>query len=210
MLELTPTTQALLHTTLALIGAVAFAFYIKQNRGEKMGGGISTPKAIWLGYAVYVWFFMAPILALDSNLAPSLRVIIGSFALSMWLRGIAELLMLYVWKNWRPPYGIAHNIVSMTILAFGSFWYRDHLLTLESNLDFWMLGFLIALFASMVCETYYAINFHDTVKGQTTGDDGVWFADATAPKFQRINRITAICNTPLVLFTSSFIMAWAS
>jgi hypothetical protein len=62
----------------------------------------------------------------------------------------------------------------------------------------------------MVCETYYAINFHDTVKGQTTGDDGVWFADATAPKFKRINRITAICNTPLVIFTGSFIMIWAS
>ena len=47
-----------------------------------------------------------------------------------------------------------------------------------------------------------------TVEGQTTGDEGVWFASAEDEKFKRINRITAVCNTPIVGFTLAFILVW--
>ena len=208
MFSLSITTRLALLISLLLIGAVGLAFYRGQNNSARIGGGISAPKAIWLTYAVYVWFFMTPILALESNVALHFRIILGTFAVSMWIRGVAELLMLYIWKNWRPPYGIAHNILSIFILVGGCFLYIDKLSLQADNLSQWLLGYIIFLIAAMVCETYYAIRFHDTVQGQTTGDTGIWFASADQAKFQRINTITAICNTPLVGFTLAFILTW--
>ena len=208
MFDLTYASRIAILITFLLVGLVGFTFYLRQNRSEIMGGGISKPKAIWLTYAVYVWFFMTPILALAPNIALPYRVILGAFAVSMWARGIAELLMLYVWKNWRPPYGITHNIFSLGLLVGGCFYFSPQLVTLTGSLSQWVLGFIGFLIAAMLCETYYAMNFHETVKGQTTGDDGVWFASAEDEKFKRINRITALCNTPIVGFILAFIFVW--
>ena len=208
MLELTLTSRIGILATFILVAFVGFTFYLKQNRSKTMGGGISRPKAIWLTYAVYVWFFMTPILALDTNVAIPYRLILGAFACSMWIRGIVELLMLYHWKNWRPPYGITHNVFSLGLLIGGCIYFAPELAILTGSLSLWVLGFIGFLIAAMICETYYAINFHETVKGQTTGDDGVWFASAEDAKFKRINRITSLCNTPIVGFILAFIAVW--
>jgi len=209
MLELTSATRIAILASFVAVAITGLTFYLRQNTKDTMGGGISRPKALWLTYAIYVWFFMTPILALDTSLASPYRFILGAFSVSMWARGIAELLMLYVWKNWRPPYGIAHNIFSVTILAGGCFYFRDSLSAQTGALSMWAMGFVAFLVGAMLCETYYAIHFHDTVQGQTTGDDGVWFASAEDEKFKHINRITAICNTPIIGFIAAFILVWA-
>ena len=36
---------------------------------------------------------------------------------------------------------------------------------------------------------------------ETTGEDGVWFADQESKHFKFINRVTAIFNAPLVGYT---------
>ena len=208
MFSLSVVTRLTILATFLLVAAIGFAFYRHQNGRQQMGGGISRPKAIWLTYAVYVWFFMTPILALEGNIANHYRIILGAFAVSMWARGIVELLMLYVWKNWRPPYGVAHNIFSLVILIGGCGYYSEKITLNSDALSQWVLGYVSFLIIAMVCETYYAINFHETVNGQTTGDEGVWFASATDEKFKRINTITAICNTPLVGFTLAFLAVW--
>ena len=50
---------------------------------------------------------------------------------------------------------------------------------------------------SVGLETWYAVEFFHQVEGKTTGDDGVWFADAEDPRYRRVNRVTSVCNVPL-------------
>lgn len=60
---------------------------------------------------------------------------------------------------------------------------------------------------SLCLETYYAVVFHHAVAGQTTGDEGVWFANAEEPRFARANRVTAWANGPLILFVLALMFA---
>ena len=194
-------TQLLLPVTLGITALIGLVFYVLQNRQRSMGGAISAPKALWLTYAIYAWFIATPILALDAALDPTLALTLQVFAVSMWVRGLVELYMLYVSKNWIPPYGIAHDLLSLLFVGTGL------VLSLQGNLDWTStvtlasVGWLSMLLLSLMCETYYALHFHEAVKGKTTGDEGVWFADQESQHFRFINRVTAIFNAPLVGYT---------
>lgn len=202
--NLSDTTRMLTVTTLIAVGTIGFIFYLRQNRQARMGGGISRAKALWLTYATYTWFFLTPILAFDSSVPYGIRVVLGCFAASMWFRGIIELFMLYVSKNWKPPYGIAHDVFSLVLLIVTSIWFRNDISITTSGIGAWIVAYLFFLTGSMVCETHYATVFNSLVAGQTTGDEGVWFASQSDPRFQKVNRLTALCNTPLVLFLAGF------
>ena len=188
-----------------LVGLIGWGFYRRQNAQRTMGGGISGAKAIWLTYAIYVWFFLTPLLAWDANTPLGFARIFGVFAVSMWVRGLAELAMLYFWKNWKPAYGIAHDCFSgFLILAAAAFVNSAN--TGEGGLRIWLALYSVFLLFSVACETYYAIVFSNLVGSKTTGDDGIWFASAEDKEFARINKITGRCNTPLVLFLLAFLV----
>src|SRR5687767_3958830 len=111
-----PFTRALL--VAAVAGACAFALgvYRRQSRGAS-GGPISIPKVAWLSYAVFTWFLPCPLVAIDPNVPTPYRWTFGLFAASMWARGAAEMYMLYVARNWRPPYGITHDALCIVLIA---------------------------------------------------------------------------------------------
>jgi hypothetical protein len=186
-----------------LVAITALLFARRQNRNPKLGGAISRPKQLWLGYAIYVWFFLSPILAFEPLLHGSLRAILGVFAALMWLRGIAEMVMMYGTKTWRPPYGIAHDLICIAVIGGMA------LLGFEmtSLLDRWGAAFVGALLVSLCFETYYAFAFFSAVEGKTTGEEGVWFASEDDPRFIRINRITRIGNLILCSFQAAFLTA---
>lgn len=196
------------------LGVFGVRFYRKQNTpsgghgaAHKMGGGISRAKAAWLSFAVLYWFFVAPMLALGTNFAYGWRMALLALAISMWVRGPLELLMMYRLKNWRPPYGIGHDLFTTLLVALLAvyFWPGEDAMGSLGG-----VSVAVAL-VSLVAETGYALVFHQLVAGATTGDDGIWFADATAPKFRRINRLTAIVNTPLYVFLVVLLVAvWMS
>jgi hypothetical protein len=183
---------------------VGYVFYVRQQKGA-LGGGISRAKAAWLTFAVLYWLGVCPILALEPSMPNPWRMAFGLFTLSFWARGLAELYMLYVSKNWKPPYGVAHDLFCIVLLfatialmrrsAPGTGWDTMGLLA------------TVALLVSLCAETYYALEFHKLVAGQTTGEDGVWFADQEAPKFKQINRITALINVPLYAFLGVLLAA---
>src|SRR5688500_11729402 len=100
---LTTTSRVLLVVSLLVCAALAVRFYRSQNREGKTGGRISVPQIAWLFYAICVWFLITPIVALDPNVPTAVRWVLGAFAISMWLRGIAELVLLYVTHSWKPP-----------------------------------------------------------------------------------------------------------
>jgi hypothetical protein len=177
-----------------VVGAIGRAFYARQNRAEVLGGRISRAKAVWLTFAVLYWLGVCPLLAFEPSLPWRWRVVLGVFGAQFWLRGVAEMWMLYVTKSWRPPYGIAHDVFSIALVIGTTLWFGP-LTTDAPNLV--GLGVTALLLASLIVETYYAWVFFGLVEGKTTGDDGVWFADQHDPRFVRVNRLTATVNVPL-------------
>jgi hypothetical protein len=184
--------------------AGALRFQRAQNSARGLGGRISRPKVAWLFFAVFAWFIVAPLLALEPSIAPPLRWVLGGFAGSMWLRGVVEIYLLYVAKRWRPPIGIAHDASSILLLGVGVLWAVPRVQPLARP-DAWAVGYAGFLVATLVVEILYAGIFFRAVAGRTTGDDGVWFADDD-PRFDRINRTTRIGNA--VLFGAMAIFVW--
>jgi hypothetical protein len=174
------------------MGGVTGWFYLRQRRGG-IGGTMSMAKALWLNFAIAFWFVVCPLLALSPGFGQPWRFILWSHSAHWWARGVIELFMLYVTKRWRPPYGIAHDIFSVVwVGGWAAFGARE-----ATTHDAVGAAVVAALALSLCLETGYAWVFHQLVEGRTTGDEGIWFADAQQALFRRVNRVTAAFNAPL-------------
>jgi hypothetical protein len=189
------------------MAALGARFYRRQKSGA-LGGVLSKPKAYWLPFAIWFWFIVCPIVALDGVVAAPLRLALGAFGAFMWLRGVVELFMLYVTRNWRPPFGIAHDVLCAALVLGILVAHADALRALERPIDLWALGLCGALLASLAVEVHHAFRFHAAVKGRTTGEGGVWFADAEQEHFRDINRNTFVWNTILSVAVGAFVLRY--
>lgn len=194
----------LLLALVVVVCAIGLSFYLRQNRARTLGGRISRAKAAWLTFAVLFWLGVCPLLAFEPSLPLRWRIVLGVFGAQFWLRGLAELWMLYVSKNWRPPYGIGHDLFSLVLVVVMTLGYGAFPLDAPNVVG---LGVTSILVISLVAETYYAWVFFGLVEGRTTGDDGVWFADQEDPRFVRVNRLTAAVNVPLFLGLATLVVA---
>ncbi|WNG53033.1 hypothetical protein F0U60_50210 [Archangium minus] len=194
---LSPLSRVLILALLGLSVLLGVLFWRKQNVQRSRGGRISPPKLAWLLYAVFLWFLLCPLVALDSAVSPYLRGVLGSFGAFMWVRGVAELYMLYISHNWRPPYGIAHDVLCILLVLGGLSGYWLHQEGPLSHMDVWALSLIALVLVSLFIEVLYATLFFQAVEGHTVGEDGIWFADEEQARFRRINRITFACNIPL-------------
>ncbi len=136
-------------------------------------------------------------LAFEPSLPQGYRIILGVHAASMWARGLLEMVMLYVTRNWRPPIGITHDVLCIvTVLVL--------LVALPLPLDSaWGLfapALIFMLLFSLLVEVLFAALFFKAVEGKTTGEKGIWFASEDEARFKRINRITTAFNVPQVVF----------
>lgn len=192
-----PHTRALLAILAAVCIVAAAGFRHAQNVKDSRGGRISGPKLAWLFYAVFLWFLACPLVALDVAVPEEARGVLGAFAAFMWLRGVAELYLLYGVKRWRPPYGVAHDVACIALVLGGLFWGRARWLGVLGPEDLWALAFLGLVLVSLFVEVAYAALFFHAVEGRTTGEDGIWFADEEQARFRRINRLTLALNVPL-------------
>lgn len=195
-------TRVALIAALVGLGALAWRFYRRQNsRGVKgvKGGAISPPKMAWLFFTVFLWFIVCPLAALDPGLETGVRQVLGAFAVSMWLRGLAELYMLYVSRNWRPPIGVAHDVFCIALVAGGVVLLPGAWPGVPPDADaraVWQTALLSLVLFSLCVETVYAALFFRAVEGRTVGEDGVWFAAENEARFARINRLTFWLNLP--------------
>ena len=183
----------------SLVGCVLAAFWFrgKQNRAHAMGGKISNPKLLWLFFAIWFWLFECAVLAFEPSLPQSYRIIFGVHAASMWLRGLAEMVMLYVTRNWRPPIGIAHDVLCIvTVLGL----VIALPLPLNSAWGLFAPALVFMLLFSLGVEVLFAALFFQAVEGKTTGEKGIWFASEDEARFKRINRITTAFNVPQLAF----------
>lgn len=194
---LSPHTRILV-TVLALACAGAALYFRRaQNQKGARGGRISGPKVAWLFYAVFLWFLVCPLVALDGAVPVEARWVLGAFAAFMWLRGVAELYLLYVTKSWRPPYGVAHDVACIALVLGGLWWGRARWLGALGAADAWALAMVALVLVSLFVEVAYAALFFHAVEGRTTGEEGIWFADEEQARFRRINRLTLAINVPL-------------
>lgn len=194
---LSPLTRAALLVLLGVVLGFGLLFQRRQNQKGTRGGRISPAKGAWLFYAVYFWFMVCPAVALDPAVAPEARVVLGVFGASMWIRGLAEMYLLYVAQRWRPPYGIGHDALCILLVLGGLIWHRAHWLGPLTASEVWALALVGLVLISLVIEIVYAALFFHAVEGATTGEEGVWFADQEQARFRRINRLTFTFNVPL-------------
>ncbi|RKH79174.1 hypothetical protein D7Y21_34315 [Corallococcus sp. AB045] len=194
---LTSSTRVFLVVALLACASAAVGFRRRQNAQGGRGGRISGPKMAWLLYAVFLWFLVCPLVAMDASMPMEARVVLGAFAVSMWLRGAAELYMLYVSRNWKPPYGVGHDLGCIALVGAGLVYTGEKWAGVLDGRDVWSLALVGLVLVSLLVEVAYAALFHQAVEGRTTGEDGVWFADAEQERFRRINRLTLALNVPL-------------
>jgi hypothetical protein len=199
-----PRTLIVLAVGLVAVTIFGARFGKKQNHHKGLGGAISKAKQVWLSLAIFDWFVLAPAVALDPGTEPHLALGLGAFGAFMWIRGIAEMVMLYVTKNWRPPIGITHDALCILLLIGCVVWQPPELTSHDAR---WVAVYYGKVVVSLGVEIWYAWAFFDAVKGKTTGEEGVWFADEHDPKFKRINRVTATFNTIFVITIALFLLA---
>jgi len=199
-----------LASRLGLLGSLgacvvaALWFRSKQNRAHAMGGKISNPKLLWLFFAIWFWLFECAVLAFEPALPWGYRVILGVHAASMWLRGVVEMVMLYVTRNWRPPIGISHDVLCIvTVLGLAV----ALPLPLDSSWGLLAPALVGMLLFSLGVEVLYAALFFQAVEGKTTGEKGIWFASEDEARFRRINRITTAFNAPQLAFQLVLLVA---
>lgn len=170
-------------------------FLIKHGKNPAKGGKLALCKKLWLFYTLYTWFIFLPIVLFEGYVSSLYFHSFLFLTVSMWLRAPVEIVMLYRTKNWTPPIGIAHNVLTFILFTFP-------LLKLNSpplNFEFF---FALSLGFSLIFETYYAYAFYKIVKEKTKGDDAIWFANKEDSQFKIILRVTTFFNIPAFLAVS--------
>ncbi len=195
--------RLILIASLSLLAAAAVVFYHRQNSGAQIGGGISVAKSLWLAYAIGAWFILPPILMCDQRIDRSIRRIYRWFWIAMVVRGVVELLMLYLVVHWNPWYGISHDLFCLGLIvwlrtagydglprpskkdASGSTALEDR--RTEPGTNRLALALSSILCISLIAETCFAAMFMQT----RAHEQGIYFASAD-PSWNYINFITWI------------------
>jgi hypothetical protein len=191
-----------------LVGASVWQYQRKQNVSHAMGGPISPAKSYWLGFAIFAWFFLPLCLLLPEKHSPGIEVLLATFCASMWTRGLLEMALLYKWKLWKPPMGIGHDIFCQAVLLIQAGFYWPEIVAARGQ-DLALVAFCVWLFVSLCFEIYYAAAFYKAVKGLTTGEDGIWFADDD-PRFRRILTVTRFGNVALSGSLAGILVSYAA
>ena len=161
-------------------------FYKKQNQGSFVGGAISIPKALWLFYAIFFWFFLPLIYLSHPALDGTLKVILALHTLIWWIRGPLELAMIYKWFNWSPRYGIIHDVLHAGVLFIALL--GTVKIWPESPSNWMLFVFLGFTIISLLFEATFAALFLN-IRG--SADHKIYYAD-DSEKWRFVNFLTTV------------------
>ncbi|MBY0518084.1 MAG: hypothetical protein K2P81_14340 [Bacteriovoracaceae bacterium] len=189
---------------LAFSMPLAVFMFFRQNRPGRLGGPISISKALWLYWTISVWFFLIPLALTSGDWPYACWWGWGFLSASFWLRGVLEIYMLFISKNWTPKIGISHDLLTLAgvIISYGLFWRSLYFAA------WWIQLFSLGLVISLCIETWYAWAFLQLVRERTKGKEGIWYATKDDPKFLFILKVTTFFNTLLYAVTITFIGQW--
>jgi hypothetical protein len=97
--------------------ALSQIFYLLQNHYlENIGGKIAYVKALWLFVAIFYWFVLPAIIVFSQQTSRAIKIIYSALLISMVLRGVIEIFMMYVFNNWHPYLGMSHNLITFILV----------------------------------------------------------------------------------------------
>jgi len=194
---------------LSAVGATllcALAFHAAQNRFALTGGSVALCKGIWLGLAVLFWLVLPALILADARIVSALKRPFGLLLLLMGARGAAESLMLYVFRNWSPFYGIAHDVLCVALLWGWCLRHRGLRIAGSGSppaSTLWRHAcFTGALFLP---EIYYAwyMQAHFTTRGMNP----VYFVPDDAAH-QQVLAVTTVVDAAALAYLCLFLFAW--
>lgn len=153
------------------------------------------PKAVWLACALLGFFVFPFTLWQNGRLSPGVRRVFGAVFVSFAVRGVVELVVLYLTRDWRCIYGISHD--AFTALLALALAVRARPATPQ---DRRALRFVPILLTMLAVEAYFAWRFSRIASPA----QGIYFA-ANAPEFQSLNDLTVIAN-----FATIIALGWFS
>lgn len=175
----------------------AAVFYWLQNRDYLPGGHISLIKLAWLSCAILFWYLLPSLLLLDDRMPAAARRVCIVLLVGMILRGVIELLMMYVSGNWHPWMGIGHDLFMLALLTV-------LIVPLRLGADrLYSVYFLVAalMFIPESGFAWYMLNYASE-RGAT-----VYFVPGD-PQHNGVMAITAICVIALLTYLTFFYRQW--
>ena len=162
--------------------AITTGFYFRQNAGLQVGGAISLPKMAWLAYALVAWFLLPFFLWRDQRIDKPIRRLFRLFWFFMMARGIAEVVLIYLFGHWNPWYGIAHDLASFLLVIILRQGLRP-----SNAVSQRALRFSGTLLVALIAETCFAGMFLQT----GVHESATYFA-SSSPQWNFVNITTII------------------
>ncbi len=156
---------------LALHG-LAVVVWVVQKRRNAVGGPISFPKALWLVFAVVLWF-LVPVALWEHDTFWSLLFF------SMLVRAVVEIPLCTVGK-WKTSYGIAHDLIHLALVLAG--------LAMGVRPLLW----LVLTGVTLIAEMFFVRLF----KKATAGPENDVFFVPAGREYRKINTITVAVLIP--------------
>ncbi|PWF46114.1 hypothetical protein C7C56_016485 [Massilia glaciei] len=191
--------------TVAVLALFAAAFWYLQNVAGLIGGEIAPAKLAWLCFALLFWLGLPLLIICDPRTPPRLAQAFGSLLALMAARGVVELVMLYVFHNWSPHYGIAHDLLCAAVLAYflALAWregeHRGGKLASTLSLH----GIVTTLM--FVPEIWFAYYMHTNFG--TMGGEAIYFVP-DAEKHRHVLNVTAGVVAALAIYLPLFLGFW--
>lgn len=175
--------QAVGLLALQLLAPMVWAW---QRRPGALGGAISIIKALWLIYAVTLWFAV-PILLWNQHWG------FAALAVSMLIRGVVEI-PLCATKRWKVAYGLTHDWIHLALCVF---------VVVDSQLNPQLLMICGLTAVSLISEIVFVGWFASKTAGPS---EGVYFVPG-GDEYRAINRRTAIIFLPqFVVFNTLLVL----
>lgn len=182
----------------SLIIVSAVVFYVFQNTGRLSGGNIALPKLIWLFYAIVFWFCLPALFIYDKRINSVWRKLYAIFFISMILRALIELFMMYISNNWSPYYGIGHDIFSIILICSLLLFNKNKI---QRDI---FLGYSITTLVMFVIEIYFVIYMLSNVVGT---NDVIYFVPDEG-KHTYILATTWLIDIILTYYLFLFMRRW--
>ena len=196
--------NAAIRSLLALAVATA-CFYVAQNHFGFIGGQIAFSKAAWLAIAIMFWLILPGLICADAQVAPAIRGPYALLLILMGVRAVLELPMMYWLNNWSPLYGIAHDVLCMSVLLWSALVLTakgNGLMDTRSRLlvqHMWISGLLF------LAEIYFA--WFMWTHFDTKGGVAIYYVPDD-PQFAVVLLVTGIVDVCAVLYLMVFFPRW--
>jgi hypothetical protein len=193
-------------TAVAATALITGVFFVVQNRLAPVGGEVAFVKALWLGLALLFWLVLPALIVGDSRLESAVRRPFQLLLALMAARGVAELVMLYGFRNWSPSYGIAHDLLCLGVLsAWGINRLGRRSAIADPTLSRTLLIHLFFTAALFLPEIYFAayMQAHFT----TAGAAAVYFVPDDG-RHRLVLAVTAVVDALATAYLGFFLYAW--